>query len=177
MNSARDGGARTSIPAGEGVKIEESITVNRPVAEVFRYWRRLANLPQFMTHLESVSETDAKHSHWVAKGPMGISAEWDAEIITERENELIGWRSLPGSTVATAGSVHFRPSPAGWGTQIDVVLKYEPPAGKVGAMIARLFGKAPRQEISCDLNRFKSILEGGERASAGTQARDEYAMR
>jgi uncharacterized membrane protein len=162
INTARDDGARASIPAGEGVRVEESIIVNRPVAEVFGYWRRLSNLPQFMTHLESVTETDSKHSHWVAQGPMGLKARWDAEIITERENELIGWRSLPGSTVATAGSVHFRPSPAGWGTQIDIVLKYEPPAGKVGVMIARLFGRSPRQEISCDLQRFKELLESPE---------------
>src|SRR5438105_6951685 len=100
---------RASIPAGHGVKVEQSITVNRPAAEIFRVWRNLSNLPKFMSHLQSVEVRDQTRSHWVAQGPLGKPVEWDAEVITERDNELIGWRSLEGSEVDTAGSVHFNP--------------------------------------------------------------------
>lgn len=155
-NQAR--GDKTSIPAGEGVRIEESITIDSPAEEVYDYWRNLENLPKIMRHLESVEE-EGKRSHWVAAGPLGVPAEWDAEIITERENELIGWRSLPGSPVATAGSVHF--NRVGNGTRVDVELKYEPPAGKVGAAVAKFFGADPAQEIREDLDQFKNMLEGG----------------
>ena len=103
-----------------------------------------------------------KRSHWVAKAPLETTVEWDAEIITEREGSLIGWRSLEGSEVDTAGSVHFTPAPAGRGTEVRVVLKYDPPAGKVGAAVARMFGAAPEQEIEEDLRRFKQIMEAGE---------------
>jgi uncharacterized membrane protein len=161
---------RTSIPTGEGVQIEDSVTINRPAAELFRFWRNFENLPRVMKHLESV-KAEGKRSHWVAKGPLGMRLEWDAEVITERPNELIGWRSLDGSTVATAGSVHFRELPGGHGTEIHVVLKYEPPAGKLGAMLARAFGSAPEQEIAQDLRTFKTQMEAGELPSTEGQPR------
>jgi uncharacterized membrane protein len=161
INPTRTRGQRTSIPANHGVKVEESITILRPPEQLFRFWRDLANLPRFMHHLESVQPTGGKRSHWVTKGPLGRRFEWDAEIITERENELIGWRSVEGSSVDTAGSVHFTRAPGDRGTEVKVVLKYEPPAGKAGAAVAWLLGQAPGQQIHEDLCRFKQIMETG----------------
>ena len=113
-----------------------------------------------MRHLESVTE-EGNRSHWVAKAPLGTSVSWDAEIITERANELIGWRSLPGSTVDTAGSVHFQSAAGGRGTEVRVELKYDPPAGKVGATLAECLGEAPEQQIEEDLTTFKRMMEAG----------------
>src|SRR5205085_7027914 len=94
--------------------------------------------------------------------------EWDAEILVDNEPEVISWRSLEGSDVDTAGSVHFNPAPGGRGTEVRVVLKYDPPAGKVGALIAKMFGEAPEQQIEEDLRRFKQIMEAGDvRTTAG----------
>src|SRR5207248_82918 len=152
---------RTSVPAGSGCKVEKTITINKPASELYGYWRNLENLPRFMRHLESVT-ADGNRSHWVAKAPLGTSVSWDAEIITERPNELIGWRSLPGSTVDTAGSVHFGQAPGGRGTEVHVTLKYDPPAGKVGATVANWLGEAPEQEIAEDLSTFKRMMEAGE---------------
>jgi uncharacterized membrane protein len=155
-------GPATSVRAGHGVKVDLAMTINRSPEELYRYWRDFENLPRFMHHLESVKNTGANRSHWVAKGPMGMKVEWDAEVYTERENELIGWRSLEGSEVDTAGSVHFRRLPGDRGTEVRVVLKYDPPAGKVGAAVARLFGQAPEQQIREDLRCFKQLMEAGE---------------
>jgi uncharacterized membrane protein len=91
-----------------------------------------------------------------------MSVQWDAEIVTDTPNRVISWRSLPGSDVDTAGSVHFNMAPAGRGTEIRVSLKYDPPAGKLGTFIARLFGENPEQQIRDDLARFKQIIEAGE---------------
>jgi uncharacterized membrane protein len=154
-------GRVTTIPAEHGVKVEKAITVNRSPEQLYRFWRDFANLPRIMTHLQAVQTTSPTRSHWVAKGPMG-TVEWDAEIFNERANELIAWRSLEGSQVDTAGSVHFTPGPHGRGTEIRVSLKYNPPAGKMGAAVARLFGEAPEQQIQEDLRRFKQWMEAGE---------------
>jgi uncharacterized membrane protein len=162
-------GPEAVIPAREGVKVEHAVTVNRPAAEVYRFWRDLPRLPQFMGHLKEVRETGGGKSHWVARGPLGMSVEWDAEIIEDRPNEVISWRSLDGSDVDTAGSVHFRAAPAGRGTEVRVSLKYDPPAGKVGAAVARLFGESPDRQVEADLARFKSLLEAGEIASTAGQ--------
>ncbi len=155
-------GARTSIPAGHGCKVEQSILINRSPEELFRFWRNLENLPSIMSHLKSVHSTDGNRSRWVAQGPLGSPAEWDAEIITERPNELIGWRSLEGSVVDTAGSVHFKRILGDRGTEVRVVLKYDPPAGKAGAAIAWLTGQLPEHQIREDLRRFKRFMETGE---------------
>jgi uncharacterized membrane protein len=165
INTAQPRGARTSIPAGQGVKVEQSITINATPEQLYRYWRDFDKLSCLMQHLESVRTTGGNRSHWVAKGPMGTRFEWDAEIITEKPNELIGWRSLPGSEVDTAGSVHFRRAPGNRGTEVRVVLKYDPPTGKAGAAVARLFGSAPEQEIREDLRKFKQLIEAGEIAT------------
>jgi len=161
ISTAEPRGERTSIPAGHGVKMETSVTIFRPVEELYRFWRNFENLPRFMRHLESVRTTNGNRSHWVARGPLDVRFEWDAEVITDATNELIGWRSLPGSTVDTAGSVHFSNAPGDRGTEGRVVLKYKPPAGKLGDAIARLFGAAPDQLIREDLRRFKSLMETG----------------
>jgi uncharacterized membrane protein len=149
-----------SVDRGEGIKVEHTITVNRPREEVYHFWRQLENLPRFMDHLESVTVIDENHSHWVAKAPAGTKVEWDASIHNEIENELIAWRSLPGSDIANAGSVHF--TPAGNGTEVRVVLSYDPPAGKVGAAVAKLLGEEPEQQVEEDLRRFKQVMEAAE---------------
>jgi uncharacterized membrane protein len=160
INTGGPGGA-ASVPAGHGVRVEESVVVNKPVAEVYRAWRKFDQLPRFMTHLKEVRDLGNGKSHWVAKAPLGMTVEWDAEIVTERENELIGWKSLPGADVDTAGSVHFWPAPGTSGTKVTVILKYDPPAGKVGAAAARWLGGAPGQQVRDDLRRFKEMMEGG----------------
>lgn len=158
-----------SVKGGHGVKVEKSVTVGRSPEELYRFWRNFENLPRFMNHLEQVRVTGATTSHWVAKGPAGTSVEWDAEVYNEKENEMIAWRSLEGSDVDNAGSVHFEPATGGRGTVVRVVLKYDPPAGKLGAAVARLFGESPEQQIDEDLRRFKQVMETGESATTKGQ--------
>jgi uncharacterized membrane protein len=142
--------------------VRESVRVDRPVATVYGFWRRLENLPRFMTHLDAVTDLGGGRSHWLAAGPAGLAVEWHAEIINDVENEVIGWRSLPESDVVTAGSVHFKPMQGGRSTQVTVHLQYAPPAGKVGAFVASLFGREPSQTIGADLRQFKKLLESGD---------------
>jgi uncharacterized membrane protein len=163
---------RTALGGDRGVHVRESIRLEVPVADVYRFWRRLENLPRFMTHLERVTEGPDGRSRWIAKGPAGLAVEWEAGIINEVENKLLSWRSLPGSDVATAGSVKFDAARAGRVTQVSVHLQYAPPAGKAGALVASLFGREPSQTIREDLRHFKQLLEAGEipRATATATA-------
>jgi uncharacterized membrane protein len=158
-----------SVPAGRGIKLEKSVTISRSPEDLYRFWRNFENLPRFMNHLESVRETGEGRSHWVAKAPAGRSVEWDAEIYNEKEGEMIAWRTLEGADVASAGSVHFEPAAGGRGTFVRVVLKYDPPGGKLGALVARLFGENPEQQITEDLGRFKQLMETGEVATTEGQ--------
>lgn len=162
VNGRNNGTTRTALAGDRGIHVREAIRLERPVEEVYRFWRQLSNLRQFMTHLESITELSSTRSHWVAKGPAGLNVEWDAEIINEVPSKVIGWRSLPDSAVVTAGSVNFDVVRDGRSTQVTVHLQYAPPAGKAGALFATLFGREPSQTIREDLRRFKQQLEAGE---------------
>lgn len=151
-----------SVPRGQGIKVEERVTINRPVVEVYAFWRDFENLPRFMDHLESVTVLDENRSHWVAKGPAGSRIEWDAVIHNEIDDELIAWRSLPDAEVNNAGSVHFTPTADGRGTEVRVVLSYDPPAGRLGAVVAKLLGEEPSQQVADDLRRLKQVMDAGE---------------
>jgi uncharacterized membrane protein len=163
-----NGDTRTALSGDRGIHVRETVRIERPVSEVYAFWRQLENLPRVLTHLEQVTELDNGRSHWVARGPVDLGVEWDAEIINEVENKVIGWRSLPDSDVVTAGSVNFRPIRGGRATEVGVHLQYEPPAGRAGAFFARIFGREPSQTIREDLRRFKQVLEAGEIPRTGT---------
>lgn len=142
--------------------VTQSITVNRPPEEVYSYWHDFPNLARFMSHLESVEELGNGRSRWRAKAPAGIVVEWDAELVDDRPNRLIAWRSLEGSDVEHAGSVRFEPAPGGRGTEIHIDIDYEVPGGKLGEFAAKLFGEEPGQQVYDDLHAFKQVMETGE---------------
>jgi uncharacterized membrane protein len=142
------------------IHVVRSITINRSPQVVYEFWRKLENLPKFMAHLESVQE-DGEGSLWRAKAPAGTSVEWRAEITLDRPNEQLAWRSLEGTSVPNRGTVCFKTAPGSRGTEVVVELKYEPPAGALGAAVAKLFGEEPGQQISGDLRRLKQVLETG----------------
>lgn len=152
---------KVALSGPRGVHVYETVVINRPPEELFRFWRDFTNLPRFMDHLESVQVLGPTRSRWTAKAPAGMRVRWEAEVINEIEGELIGWQSTANADVATAGSVRFVPA-LGGGTEIIVHLQYEPPAGKLGSMVASLFGEEPSQQIRADLRRLKEILETGD---------------
>jgi uncharacterized membrane protein len=154
---------------GAGVEVEATITVYKPVSEVYRFYRRFENHPRFVRHLESVQTLDHNRSHWVARGPLQRSIEWDAEITEERENNLLAWRSLPGSDVDNAGSVRFRELPGERGTEVHVSLEYHPPGGAIGAGLAKLFNSITTHRLQEDLRHFKQLLETGEQPTLSHQ--------
>lgn len=163
INTAADGRTETKRALGgsRGVLVEEAVTINRPPEELYAFWRNFEQLPRFMDHLVSVTQLSQRRSHWVARAPAGRTVEWDAEIVNEIPNELIGWRTLDGADVVSAGSVRFKPAPR-HGTDVRVRMQYEPPAGKAGAAVAWMLGVEPSQTIQEDLRRFKQLMEAGE---------------
>ncbi len=157
------GQAESAVLAhGEGYDTEESIVVARAARELYDFWRNPENLPLFMERLHSVTRIDDTRSRWVAEGPAGQRIEWEAEIIHDEPGQRIGWRSLPGSEVTHAGSVQFLPAPDGNGTEVRVHMRYDPPLGLAGKLVAKLFRKEPGTQIAKELARFKELMEVGE---------------
>lgn len=151
------------------IKVEKTVTVNKPADELYRYWHNFEALPKFMKHLKFVKVYNEKRSHWIANSPLGRSVEWDAEIVEDRENNLISWAAVKGSEVENSGYVRFSKAPGNRGTEVKVLMEYNPPGGSWGATIAKLFGEEPEQQIGDDLRRFKMLMEAGEIATTDGQ--------
>ena len=164
-----------TVNARKAVKVERSVTIDADPATLFAFWRDFSNLPRFMEHLVSVRVDSPTRSHWVAKAPAGTTVEWDAEIINEIPDSLIAWKSSAGAEVPNAGSVHFVAAPAGRGTIVKVVMDVESPVGKLGFVMAKLFGEDPDRQVREDLRKFKQLMETGEIAtSARRRAQSAY---
>lgn len=152
-----------SVPYGTGVRAEASIAIARPPGELYEFWRRLDTLPHFMEHVEEVTVLTNTRSRWRVRAPVGSRVTWEAEIVNDIPGHLIAWRSLPGSAIHHAGSVHFDRRDRV--TEVRIVLEYAPPARYVGASMARIFGDDPQRAVGDDLRRFKEIVERGEPAN------------
>jgi uncharacterized membrane protein len=146
--------------------VGRTVTIAKSREELYRFWRDLANLPDFMENIESIRVLDDTRSHWVVKAPAGKTVEWDALIDEERPNELISWTTTPESSIKHAGRVEFRDAPGGRGTEVTATILYDAPAGKLGAAIAKLFQREPKVQARHDLRRFKQLMETGEIATA-----------
>ncbi len=153
-------GRDTAHSKGLSFEITRSVTINRPRAEVYKFWRQLENLPQFMKHLETVKQLGPKRSHWTARIPGGVGTiEWDADIEKEVENELIAWRSLPAADINNAGEVRFSDSPDEKETVVQATISYSPPAGSVGGLAAKLLNPMFKNIVVEDMRRLKRLLE------------------
>lgn len=150
----------------EGVRIEYEIKIRKPAADLYRFWRKLENLPKFMTHLKRVEEKGEDLSLWTAEGPAG-DVSWTARIVEDRPEQLISWETLEAD-VPHAGSISFTPTADLSGTAVKVTLRYDPPAGMAGVIAAKILGKEPKQQIAEDLKRFKEVMEIG--TGAGQKA-------
>src|SRR5215831_989168 len=164
--AAHDGYGRHAGLPGRGLRVDRAVTIARPTMELYRVWRDLSRLPELMSHLESVTPLSETHSRWTARGPGGLTIEWEAEIVADEPGHLIAWRSVRGD-VDSAGLVRFTEAPHQRGTEIAVQLHYAPPAGQVDAALATVFGQGADRQVREDLRRFKQMMETGEIADAG----------
>jgi uncharacterized membrane protein len=157
------------VPLKDGLQLEETVTVEKSPAEVYALWRRLENLPRFMSHLDSVTEYD-HCSRWVAKIPSPLPLAWEAAIVNDQANRKISWRSLPGSRIDHAGAVLFHAVSARNATVVKVIFSYRPPGGSAGAAIAKLLETVTERQIREDLRAFKAVAEAGEKPTIAGQS-------
>ncbi|MEP9360055.1 SRPBCC family protein [Sphingomonas sp. KR3-1] len=151
-------------PRGDTL-IGRAVTINRPRKELFAYWRDFANLATFMDNVERIDVLSPTRSHWVVKAPGGKTVEWDATVTEEIEDALIAWSSDEGAEVPNSGRIEFRDAGAR-GTVVTATILYDPPAGVIGKVIAKMFQREPAIQARRDLRRFKQLMETGEIATS-----------
>lgn len=165
--------AQEAMGINQAIKVEKTVTISKPADELYRFWHNFENLPRFMKHLKSVKVYSDKGSHWIANAPLGGSVEWDAEIIEDRENEFISWASVEGADIDNSGFIRFKKAPGDRGTEVKIVLEYNPPGGALASVFAKIFGEEPEQQIGDELHRFKMLMEAGEIATTEGQSKGE----
>ncbi len=151
-----------AAPRADGLRVKKSVTVNRPVEEVYAHWRNFENLPQFMKHLDSVQNTGENTSRWSAGSSQGQSVHWDVQLVEDQTNKLLSWHTIGVSDVTGHGRVEFSPAPGDRGTEVRAVIEYQVPGGSVGNRLARIFRDVPGVKVENQLNIFKQIMELGE---------------
>lgn len=165
-----------TLPYGYGIKIKKSVTVNASPEQLYSFWRKLSNLTKLFDNILSVDVLDPTRSHWTLKVPGGMTLEWDAEITVDRKNEMIGWRSLDGADLDNAGYVRFERATGDRGTVVRVALQYNPPAGKVGAVVSTLLGEKPAGQVEEALRKLKQLMETGEIPTAEDEKKWPHSM-
>lgn len=153
---------KIAVPGNRGVKIVRACTIRRPAEELYRFWRSLENLPAIIKHPVTITPVSDTESHWSVTGPGGRRVEWDAVVINEDPNRMVAWRSREGAEVRNAGTVRFEPAPGDEGTEVRIQIEYEMPGGKLAALLAKLTGEEPEQQVAEALRRFKALMEAGE---------------
>ncbi len=156
--------AEAGLPAAENEDqlVARSVSINRSRHELYDVWRDFRNLPLFMENIESVVMIDATRSHWKVRGPGDSTVEWDSILTEDVPGEVLAWTSVEGADVPNTGRIEFRDSSNGRGTIVTATIAYDPPASKLGAMVAKLFGAEPKIQARRDLRRFKQLMETGE---------------
>ncbi|HEY0946884.1 MAG TPA: SRPBCC family protein [Opitutaceae bacterium] len=155
--------SRIVVRGNRGVKVVCAVTVRKPTPELYSFWRDVSNLPRILRDPVTITPRPDGGSHWSVSAPPGDRrVEWEAVIINDEPDRLIAWRSREGADVPNAGSVRFEAAPGDEGTEVTVSLEYDPPGGKVGALLAKLSGKEPAQQVAAALRRFKALMEAGE---------------
>ena len=150
-------------PKGDkGALIGRTVTINRPRQEVYARWRDFTRFPEFMDNVRSVQKIDETKARWTIEAPAGQTVELLTETTHDVPGERIAWRSVEDSQITTAGEALFRDAAPGRGTIVQLVMTYDPPAGPVGKVVAKLFQREPRIQARRDLRRFKQLLETGE---------------
>ena len=156
---------KVSVPHETGIHAVRTVTINRPIEDLYNFWRDPNNLARVLKYVESVEMKGDNRAHWTIKLPGGATTEFDAERFTDSPNEVISWRSLEGAEVKNAWSVRFRPAPADRGTEVQLTIEFSPPGGPLGRAVANLFGEVPSQYFAQYLREFKQLMETGEKTT------------
>jgi uncharacterized membrane protein len=158
----RIGGSRA------GIDVRKAIAIDAPVSQVYAFWERWENFPQFLEHVREVRDEGGGWTRWRVAGPAGVELVYDAVVTATIPNHLIAWKTAPRQAIRHAGVVRFEESAPG-STRVEVHMTYNPPAGQLGHAVASLMGADPRSALDDDLLRLKSLLEEGRSPSRGPE--------
>ncbi len=166
---------RTSLPPRDENTIEASVTIQRPVEEVFRFYRDFKNLPRFLGNVMDIEQIGPATSRWAIQGPLGIRANWTMQVTEERTNEVIRYETATSPLLRTCWEIHFAPGSEAGETEVREVMKV--PLGRLGRAALALLGKFPAEEVAANLRRLKQVMETGRVTDTSYSVAGKFAQR
>lgn len=174
LTTAKHADATDSLVEGKDDQLAaKTVTINRPRQEIYDFWRDFSNLAQVLDNVVSIEKLDDRRSHWTVKGPAGQTVEWTSIVTEDEPGSLIAWDSEEGADVPNSGRIEFRDAPGDRGTWVSATILYDPPAGIIGKVIAKMSQREPAIQARRDLRRLKQLMETGEIATAA-RTRQQY---
>lgn len=163
VQRGRNAPSKRVVSGKSGLRFVRNCTIRRPASELYAFWRNPENIALISRFPLTITRLSDTEYHWSVSAPGGDRrVEWDALIINDEPDKLIAWRSREGAEVNNAGTVRFETAPGDEGTEVTLAIDYEPPAGKLGVLLAKLSGEEPQQQAAETLRRFKALMECGE---------------
>lgn len=150
---------RTSSPSEDEDTIEGNVTIQRPVEEVFQFYRDFTNLPRFLGDVMAVEQVGPATFQWTIQGPFGFRVNTTIKVTEMRPNKLIRYETVGVAGLKGSWEVHFAPGSAAGETDVRAVMKI--PFGRLARAALALIGKFPAEEQSSNLHRLKEVLETG----------------
>jgi uncharacterized membrane protein len=142
--------------------VGRTVTIGKPRQELYAVWRDFTRFPEFMDNVRQIEQLDDKRSRWTIEAPMGATVQVITRIVEDVPGETIAWVSEPESQIETDGRVEFADAPPGRGTYVRLLIRYKPPAGALGRVVAKVMQREPNVQARRDLRRFKQLMETGE---------------
>ena len=133
-------------------QIQESVDVEVPIRMAYNQWTQFETFPEFMSGVESVTQVDDTHNHWVTQ-VAGVEREFDTLITDQRPDERIAWHSI-GGDVRQAGVVTFHRLDESR-TRVMIQIDWEPEGALERA--GTLAGLDDHQ-VRADAKRFKTYV-------------------
>jgi uncharacterized membrane protein len=134
-------------------QIQQSVDVDVPVSVAYSQWTQFESFPHFMSGVESITQVDDTHNHWVTN-IAGVEREFDTEIAEQHPDERIAWRSV-GGDAKHAGVVTFHRL-SDTRTRVMIQMDWQPSglAEKVGSAL-----NVDELQVKRDAERFKEFVE------------------
>lgn len=139
-----------------------AVMINRPRQELYNFWRDFSNLPSFTENIKAVERVNDTTTHWTVAGPADVDVELVSQVTKDIPGERIEWRSTEGSDIDHEGWIEFRDNAFDRGTEVRAFVSYDPPAGVIGKVVAKVMQREPRIQVRRELRRFKQLMEAGE---------------
>ena len=149
-----------------------TVTIDRPRAEIYAYWRDFSNIPRFLEHVESIEDTGEGTHRWTIETGVGREIVMRTRIVHDVENEEVVWRTVEGSDIESEGHVLFRDAPGDRGTEVVATVRYRQPGGALGGVVAKMLQVDPKTQVRRGLKRLKMLMETGEISTSANRVAD-----